>query len=579
MPMDGWTLGFALREAEKEIVGGRVDKITQPEKDALVLQLRCGGQNKKLLLSASPVNARLQLTNASFVNPAEPPVFCMLLRKKLSGARIAAMEQVKGDRILRIVFDSLDEMNEPVQLTLILEVMSHHSNLTLVDNRGRIVDAIRRVSAEKNRVRELLPGAAYLPPPSQDKLDPLAFTPDELYGRLSQSAGRFDKALSSSLMGFSPAIAREAAMRLSGSQNALLEEINLQAVCAQAPVLLRELTEASSPVLLRNADGGLQDLFPFPYFSVSETLQTPAPSLWDAMDAFFNEKDIHERMGQRAASMTHTVKTHLERCQRKLALQEEAIDNARHMDEYRVCAELLTANLHLVRKGDERALVPNYYDPDMKPMEISLDVTLSPAQNAQRYYKKYQKARSAAQEAVVQKENTQRELLILSGALDDLTKSTTEAELEEIRHVLEDAGFLKKPGKKGPVRHLPASVPYRYMSSDGIEIHVGKNSTQNERLTGSARGNEMWLHVKDRPGSHVIIRTEDEVPQATLLEAARLALWYSSVKNSANVPVDYTLRRYVKKPGGTPMGFVTYKNQHTLYMTVTESEIRTMKQL
>ena len=301
--MDGWTLGFALREAEKEIVGGRVDKITQPEKDALVLQLRCGGQNKKLLLSASPVNARLQLTNASFVNPAEPPVFCMLLRKKLSGARVAAMEQVKGDRILRIVFDSLDEMNEPVQLTLILEVMSHHSNLTLVDNRGRIVDAIRRVSAEKNRVRELLPGAAYLPPPSQDKLDPLAFTPNELYGRLSQSAGRFDKALSSSLMGFSPAIAREAAMRLSGSQNALLEEINLQAVCTKAPVLLRELTEAPSPVLLRNADGGLQDLFPFPYFSVSETLQTPAPSLWDAMDAFFNEKDIHERMAQRAASM------------------------------------------------------------------------------------------------------------------------------------------------------------------------------------------------------------------------------------------------------------------------------------
>lgn len=579
MPMDGWTLGFALREAEKEIIGGRVDKINQPEKDALVLLLRCGGQNKKLLLSASPLNARLQLTSASFVNPAEPPVFCMLMRKKLSGARIDSMQQVNGDRILQIVFDSLDEMNEPVRLTLVLEVMGHHSNLTLVDGKGHIVDAIRRVSAEKNRVRELLPGASYLPPPSQDKLDPLSFSPDDLYARLTNTPGRLDKALSGILMGFSPAISREAALRLAGNPEALTEEMDLRLIANQAPAFLRELANEASPVLLRNENGSLRDLFPFPYRSFSEVLQSPVDSLWDAMDTFFSEKDIHERMGQKAASMTHTVKTHLERCQRKLALQEEAIANARRMDEYRICGELLTANLHLVRKGDAQALVPNYYDPDMKPMAIPLDVSLSPSQNAQRYYKKYQKARSAAQEAVVQKENTQRELLILSGALDDLAKSTTEAELEEIRHVLEEAGFLKKPGRKGPVRHLPASVPYRYMSSDGIEIHVGKNSTQNERLTGAARGDEMWLHVKDRPGSHVIIRTESNVPETTLLEAARLALWYSSGRNGANVPVDYTLRRYVKKPGGTPMGFVTYKNQHTLYMTVTEAEIRAMKLL
>ena len=279
-------------------------------------------------------------------------------------------------------------------------------------------------------------------------------------------------------------------------------------------------------------------------------------------------------MEQKSSSMVRLLKTHMERCEKKLALQNEELANAARMEEYRLMGELLNANLWQLHRGQEAAVVPNYYDEAGGTVTIPLDKQLTPAQNAQRYFKKYQKARSARETAAEQKEKTLAELSFLESALLDVGKCVGESELNEIRGELQRTGYLRASMNRRQLKQLPPSRPYRYRSQDGIEICVGKNSLQNDRLTGAARGGETWLHAKDMPGSHVIIRTEGEVPPTTLKQAAQLAAWYSKGQRSSSVPVDYTLRKYVKKPGGVPPGFVHYTNQRTVYMTVEESDIR-----
>lgn len=334
------------------------------------------------------------------------------------------------------------------------------------------------------------------------------------------------------------------------------------------------MKDLQPPVVLLDAQGDPADVFPFPYVSCDTARQKPFPSLSAALENYFGVRDQKDRLEQKSSSMVRLLKTHVERCEKKLALQNEELANAARMEEYRLMGELLNANLWQLHRGQEAAVVTNYYDEAGGQVTIPLDKQLTPAQNAQRYFKKYQKARSARETAAEQKEKTLAELSFLESALLDVGKCVGESELNEIRSELQRTGYLRTSMNRRQLKQLPPSRPYRYRSQDGIEICVGKNSLQNDRLTGSARGGEMWLHAKDMPGSHVIIRTEGEVPPTTLKQAAQLAAWYSKGQRSSSVPVDYTLRKYVKKPGGAPPGFVHYTNQHTVYMTVEESDIR-----
>ncbi|MBR2288926.1 MAG: NFACT family protein [Clostridia bacterium] len=578
MPMDGLTAGFAAAELDRMLKGGRIDKVSQPERDTVILLVRAEGENRRLLLCASPNNARLHLTRASFPNPLEPPVLCMMLRKQLLGGRILSVSQVKGDRIVHVDIDVVDEMGDHVLRRLILEIMGRHSNLILTDENGRILEATRHVTQDMNRVRQILPGLTYEAPPAQDKLVPEEAQEEALLARLTaQGEIPLKKALGNSVMGLSPVTATELAFRVlrPGEDHAA----DLGEASQRLSAFLQRLPEMADPCVLLDDEENCLDFFAFPYLSQSGGKRIMYPTLSEAMERYFGSRDQKDRLQQKSASMVRVLKGQFERCEKKLALQEEELAGAARMEEYRTMGDVINANLWQLKKGMEQVELDNFYDPQGGKIVIPLDTQLTPAQNAQRYFKRYQKARNARNTASEQREKTLAELEYLEGALLDVGKCVGESELEEIRAELARAGYVKRVTNRRQQRDLPKSKPYRYLSSDGIEIWVGKNSVQNERLTQSAKQGEMWLHAKDMPGSHVIIRKEGEIPDTTLLEAARLAAWYSKGQRSSGVPVDYTLRKYVKKPGGTPAGFVIYTQQHTLYMTVEAAQIQAIQLL
>ncbi len=578
MPMDGLTLGFAARELDGLLAGGRIDRISQPERDTVILLIRAGNENRKLLLCASPNNARCHLTAGSYANPLEPPAFCMLMRKTLLGGRIKSVRQIGGDRVIHIDIDTIDEMGDHVDRRLILEVMSRHSNLILTDGNGRILEAARHVSEGMSRVRQIQPGLTYEAPPAQDKADPGAVTPEELAARLANTGDvPLHKALGAQVAGLSAVAAKELAFRVleSGEDR----PSNLRETAERLCGLFRRLPGMADARVLQNGDGDPAEVFPFPYLSQDLTAQKPMASLSAALDAYFGGRDARDRISQKSASMVRLLKGQIERCEKKLALQEEELASAARMEEYRVMGELINANLWQLEKGMAEAALPNYYDENGGTLTVPLDIRLTPVQNAQRYFKRYQKARAARTTAAEQKALTLKELNYLEGALLDVGNCVEESELEEIREELARTGYMKRVTNRREKRVLPKSKPCRFLSSDGIEITVGKNAAQNERLTQSAKPDEMWLHAKDMPGSHVIVRSEGEIPLDTLREAALLAAWFSKGQRSAGVPVDYTRRRYVRKPGGSPTGFVIYVNQHTAYMTPEEAEIRKIRKL
>ena len=572
MPMDGLTVGFAVRELDRMLRGGRVDRITQPERDTVVLLIRAGNENHRLLLCASPNNARLHLTRASFPNPLEPPSLCMLMRKQLSGGRIQEIRQVGGDRIAEIDFDTVNEMGDHVLRRLTLEIMGRHSNLMLLDENGKILEATRHVSADMSRVRQIQPGLPYTPPPDQEKLNPWDVSGDMLEERLAPlSEVRFDKALGDQIAGLSRVAAEELAFRVNRNDG---WPADLTDACSRLADLFRRLPDMASPRVLWTEDGAPADVFAFPYLTRDLSAQHETATLSDALDAYFGERDARDRLNQKSAGMLRTLKTQVERCEKKLALQEEELAGAERMEEYRIMGEAINANLYQLKKGMSEAVLPNWFTPEGGEITVPLDRMLTPSQNAQRYFKKYQKARSARETAAEQRKKTLSELDYLEGMLLDVDKCVGESELEEIRRELVRTGYMKKNTNRRQLRQLPQSKPYRYKSADGIEILVGKNAAQNDRLTQEARGDELWLHAKDMPGSHVIVRAEGEIPPETLKQAALLAAWYSKGQRSSLVPVDYTRRKYVRKPGGAAPGKMIYTHQKTAYITPLEEDIR-----
>ena len=573
MPMDGLMVGYVARELNEMLAGGRIDRITQPERDMVILVIRAGNENRSLLLCASANNARCHLTGSRFPNPLEPPALCMLMRKQLLGGRVLSVRQVGGDRIIHIDMDTVGEMGDREPRRLVLEIMGRHSNLMLLNGEGRILEAAHHVNAEMSRVRQIQPGLTYAPPPGQDRLDPAGIRAEELREKLEALKGQpFEKALAGSVRGLSLPTAREIALRvLSPGEK---EPEDLQACAERIADLLARLPGMLSPRVEYAENGEAAEVYPFPWLSGVPERQKEFPSLSRALEAYYGTRDQQDRLRQKSASMVRLLKTHMERCEKKLALQEEELAGAARMEEYRIMGEVLNANLFALKKGMEEATLPNWYDPEGGSLTIPLDVRLTPSQNAQKYFRKYQKARSARQIAQEQKEKTLQELDYLEGLLLDVDKCTGESELEEIRSELVRTGYMKRNTNRRQQRSLPGSRPYRYVSGDGIDILVGKNAVQNDRLTAEAPPEAVWLHAKDMPGSHVIIRAEGEIPPQTLKQAAMLAAWYSKGRRSSMVPVDYTRRRYVKKPSGAAPGKVIYTHQKTAYMTVEEAEIR-----
>lgn len=588
MPFDSTVMGAVVAELNQRVLGGRITKIYQPEPDELHLLLYSRGENHRLLLSANPRSARLHLTSIEKPNPPVPPTFCMLMRKYIEGGRITRIAQVGRDRICHITIHVTDELGNPAQFTLVAEVMGKHSNVVLVNPAGRIVDAIRRVTEEVNRYRELLPGLPYVPPPPTGKRDPASLTPAALAEAMAGQGPAWQRLLDA-VDGLGPMLAREAVARAALSQDAASPDAASPGAGADAEpdyerllAAVRELIEPSAyePRLLYDERGRLKEFHVVPIHHWPGRAVGGFASVSACLDAYYGMRAEEERFSSLRGSLMRLVRDELGRVRRKLKAQQESLATAESADEYRIRGELITANLWQLKKGMTEARLPNYYDPEGSEVVIPLDPELTPAENAQAYYRKYQKHRSGLNAIREQLSRSEAELAYLEQVELALEQASSLPDLEEIRRELAVEGYLKESRQeagRGPQRQgrktppeQKAAPPLTILSSDGLQIWVGRNNRQNEYLTLKlAAPHDLWFHAKEIPGSHVILRVPPgkEVPERSIHEAAALAAYYSKARGSSGVPVDYTLRKHVRKPHGSRPGMVIYDNQKTLWIT------------
>ncbi len=567
MPLDGITLGAVARELDSKLTGGRVDRVQQPEADEIHLTIRSGGANHRLLITCGANYARAHISEISKKSPETPPMFCMMLRKHLSGARVTGVRQIGSDRILHLLFEGLNELGDAAERVLICEIMGRHSNIILTGE-GRILSCARNVTADVSRVREVLPGLPYTPPPKQDKLDPETCSERALEERLEPLSGALlSRALAAALSGVSEQAARELSLRIAGSSDAPLRGETLRETARTALSFLRSLKEGAGGVLYLDAEGSPADITSFIYLSREPERQAERASVSAALDEFYSKRDLLGRIRQRSSALRQLLKSALERCEKKLAIQLETRRKAANMDQMRIRGDLIMASIHQIPKGVSSFRVTDYFDPEMKEVEIPLDPALQPMENAQRCYKQYAKLRAASKLVEGQIELNRAEIAYLEGQMHYLDNCASMEELDEIRDELIREGYQRATAaeKRAKKKTSAASLPLRFLSEDGTEIYIGKNNAQNDRLTQDADGNDTWLHVKDMPGSHVIVRCENPGNQ-TLTQAAKLAAYYSKARYSGLVPVDITLRKYVKKPGGSKPGFAVYTHQRTVYI-------------
>lgn len=588
MAFDSLVMTAVVTELSEKLTGGRISKIYQPEPDELILLLYAGGRNYRLVLSAHPRYARLHLTGVEKKNPPSPPTFCMLMRKYLDGGRVLSVQQVGRERICHIRVGVTDELGNPAQFLLIAEVMGKHSNVVLINPQGRIVDAVRRVTEEVNRYRELLPGLTYVPPPPLQKLDPDSLTGRDLTAGADPAAPPW-QVLLDRVDGLGPLLAREAAHRAgAGEVGAALADADPDRFAAAVRAVLNPAE--FHPQILLDPKGRVKDFHVIPLAHWPGSAQGGFASPSACLDAYYGRREQEERFSSSRGTLLKLVRDEAARARRKLTLQKASLQGAENADELRVRGELITANLWQIQKGDATTRVVNYYDPDGAEVEIPLDPSLGPAENAQRYYRRYQKARSGLEAIRAQIELSKAELDYLEQVEVALEEAVSLPDLEEIRRELQAEGYLsegrRRPGRQGQGPGRPggagspgrgdsaekekAAPPITLLSSDGLEIWIGRNNRQNDYLTlRLAAPHDIWLHTKEIPGSHVILRVPPgrEVPERSLHEAAALAAYHSKGRESASVPVDYALRKHVRKPAGARPGMVIYDHQRTLWVT------------
>ena len=559
MPLDAITLTALCRELREKLEGAKIDKVQQPERDMLVLSLRGKGGNQRLLIAAGAGNARVHITGESMENPAEPPMFCMLLRKHLVGARIASLEQPDHERMLVLSLDTRDEMGDVSRKNLVVEMIGRSSNVILVGADGRIIDCMRRMDFAGDSLRRLLPGMIYRLPPKQDKAD--FFDSDEESRRqlIRKADGEVpaDKWLLDSFSGLSPLLCREMAFRCGGSLDTLPEQLDaLHEIISSGEFTPYMLSEGDKP----------RDFSFMPIRQYGERMKGECFESFSALlDAFYARRDRAERQRRRSHELIRSVRTIRDRLVRKLAGQSEELRRTAGRDEIRKNAELITANMYRLKKGDRELTCEDYYEPDCPLVKIALDPLKTPQQNAAAMYKEYNKLKAAEEHLTVLIEQGEKQLDYLNSVLDELARAETEKDVSDIRRELLETGYIRKAKSAKPER-IKAQAPMRFVSDDGLEILVGRSNTQNDELTTKlARRTDYWLHTQKVHGSHVIIRCDGlEPPERTVEQAASLAVYYSQGRDGGKVPVDYTMVRFVRKPSGAMPGMVIYTDYKTI---------------
>ena len=559
MPLDAITL-HALTLELKAAEGARIDRVQQPEKDKILLSLRTREGNRRVLISAAASGARVHFTAESFENPAEPPMFCMLLRKHLIGAHIRKIEQPDWERMLLIRLDTRDEMGDESEKTLAVELIGRSANVILVGADGRIIDCLRRMEYG-GEGRGVLPGMIYRLPPKQEKLHFLTCSAEELRYAIDamEEGTELDKALMQSFSGLSPLICRELAYRSRNSKD-LLEKNALS---------LRETVEADdfSPMLV-SLDDTAKD---FSFLSINQYGTAGKNERFDSfselLDSFYARRDRAESRRRRSRELMKTVKTAYERTVRKLSVQKGELAQTENREEIRRQAELITANMYRIRKGQRELLCENYFEEGYPEIAIPLDPLKTPQQNAAALYKEFTRKKAAKEHLTTLIGEGEKQCDYLAAVLDEIERAENERDLADIRRELKETGYLKKAKTTKADRAKP-QAPLRFISSDGLEILVGRSNMQNDELTFKlARRTDLWLHVQKLHGSHVVLRTDGiEPPLRSIEEAASLAAYYSQGREAGKIPVDITQIRFVKKPAGALPGAVLYTDYSTVFV-------------
>ena len=564
MAFDAYFLSAVLEDIRKTALGGRVEKIHQPSRDTLLLLLKCGGGREKLLLAANPAAPRLHLTGESPENPAEPPMFCMLLRKHLSGARLTEISQPAMERLAVFTFDCIDELGDPVQKKLVAELMGRTCNIYLLGPDDRIIDCLRRIGIDEHIKRPALPGLYYQPPEPVGKTDPRGLTAENFRQLLSApGADLLCDRLMDVLGGLSPLVCREAALYAAGDTQARLENGDITAISEKLSAFFQENLENPKPYYYPDRDGTPRQ---YAFCPINQYGQwCIAPSFGALLDGCYTLRDRKEAMRQKSQAVRKTVSNLLSRAVRKIAVQEKELAATYERERLRQLGDIVTANLHRISRGQTLLEAEDFYDEAMTVIQIPLSPMLSPQQNAAKFYKDYARMKNAEKELTHQIQLGEQETVYLRSVLEELDRAQTEQELEEIRRELQDGGYLRRETGKKKMKQgkLP---PLRFDSTDGYPIYVGRNNRQNEELTFRfARKDDIWLHAQKVHGSHVIISCGGtQPPDDTVTQAAQLAAYYAETAGGQNIPVDVTPVKQVKKPPNAKPGMVIYHTYRTV---------------
>lgn len=569
MSFDGLFTRAITHELSSLLKGGRINKIHQPYKNEIILAVRANGVNHKLLLSAHPSYARVQITNEQYDNPNEPPMFCMLLRKHLEGFIIEDIKQAGLDRMIIFEVKGRNEIGDISYKQLIVEIMGRHSNIIIVDkNRNVILDSIKHISFAVNSHRAIMPGQEYIMPPQQEKLNPLEAGEEDVLRVVDFNAGKIDKQLVANFAGVSPVLAKEITFKAGLVNRTTLPK-------AFAAMMEEIKNHHYKPAVTYGSNKEAFYLLPFEHLQgETKSFET----LSQLLDRFYFGKAERDRVKQQGNDLERLLANEKEKNEKKIKKLEATLEDAKKAEQFQLYGELLTANIFMAQKGMQEISVVNYYDENGASINIPLDPRKTPSENAQKYFTKYQKAKNSVNIVKEQIQLAQEEVAYFESLLQQV-EAASPKDIEEIREELIEGGYIRARQKKGNKNKQNLKpVLEKYHSTDGTEILVGKNNKQNDYLTNKvAARDEIWLHTKDIPGSHVVIRSK-EPSEDVILEAAQIAAYFSKARNSSSVPVDFTRVRHVKKPAGAKPGFVIYEQQQTVYVTPDEDVILKLKQ-
>lgn len=566
MSFDGVFTHAMVNELRETLLSGRISKIHQPYENEIVLVIRSRGKNHRLLLSAHPSYARVQITQIDYHNPDNPPNFVMMLRKYLDGAILESIEQIENDRVIHFHFAKRNELGDLQNIILIVELMGRHSTIVLVNQEtGKILDAIKHIGSSQNTYRSLLPGVEYIAPPKQEVLNPFSSDKEKIFQRLSQTELE-PKAIQYQFQGIGFDTAQELTKRL-------LERLNEKMVVWDE--FFSSIINHPDPTFYETTNKDFFTPIVYQVFSEQASAVTTYPTLSQLLDSYYHEKAEKDRAKQQGGELIRKIENELKRNKNKLKKRKQTLKESENAENYRRDGELLTTFLTQVPRGAKEVVLPNYYEED-RPIKIALDPALTPNQNAQKYFHRYQKLKNAVKLIGEQIQEAKDEIQYLESVLSQL-EIAGPMDIEAIKEELTAEGYLKKKTQKKQKKKKP-SQPDQYFSSDGTLILVGKNNLQNDQLTmKTAKKTDYWLHAKNIPGSHVIIKS-DQPSDETITEAAELAAYFSKYRYSAQVPVDLVQVKHIRKPNGAKPGYVIYENQKTVIVTPEEEKIIAMKQ-